>query len=90
MDLSYTTVALQFSRDFEISNLTKHDQDEYRISISLMQFFVARNDEGILLYSDATKKIFMFSVKKKNNNWDIKINNIQAQEIKEHPYFKKK
>ena len=85
MDLAYYKVTLYFGNDYEVSKLKRNKPYKYEIPISVWQYFIARNEEGSLIYSNKTLKTFFFRIDQLKYNWGIKINEIHAKEIKQFP-----
>lgn len=80
---NYATVTLFFDERFSASRISRRVGGGYEISISFWQYFVARNNDGILEYVDKTKKKAFFSIMKRDN-WEIKLNEVKVIETKNY------
>ena len=88
MDIAYYKVTLYFGNDYEIGKIKKNKPYKYEIPISVWQYFIARNEDGSIIYSDKTLKTFFFRIDQLKYNWGIKINEIHAKEVKQFPIIK--
>jgi len=86
INMPYFKVTLIWDNQFSVSELFNEGSGNYQIGAGCWQYFIVRNQEGIIVYSDRTYKRAFFSIKRLSNGWYIKINNIKAEETKKYTF----